>query len=65
MSLFVIKEWSAGVKGLLSLFVENPPLLGSRTREALMLLLSYQREMDEGGRRYYSFVFVQLVNTRG
>lgn len=49
----------------MSVFAENPPLLGSRTWEALILLLSYQGEMDEGGRRYYSFVFEQIVNSRG
>lgn len=47
VSLFVIKEWSAGVKALLSLFGENPPLPGSGTWEALILLLSSQGEVDE------------------
>lgn len=65
MCLFAIKEWSTGVKGLLSPSVENPPLPGSRTWEALVLQLSYQGEMDEGDRSNYSFVFVQLGNSRG
>lgn len=47
MSLFVIKEWSTGVKALLSLFGENPPVSGSGTWEALILPLSYQGEADE------------------